>query len=240
MDFTDIIKEINYFSYLGAFIKWILLSLAVCAALLVLAYKLDWFKRQNRIVNIIVKCYYFLLPLCFIYFGANVAPIVNSQKQINIIIDNHKVELKTYTSQFLSYFLNDSTNFRNISAKDAVKHKIQTYIEGNRGNSEPNKGLGKRFLGNTSRKIEYGFLSKIIESKLIKKSANVIGADKHVIKQLYTANLDQLFNEGEIIESFKHQINFVFWQIYKSMFLIFGIILLIPTLEIVLAKKLNY
>ncbi len=96
------------------------------------------------------------------------------------------------------------------------------------------------FFMKMKRKFEFSFLIRIVESEIVEKSAKWIGISEKTGKALYRTDFNELFHEGELVEIFKFEMNKYFRAYFRFTFLIFGLGLLIPTIEIVLAKIIKY
>lgn len=236
MRFTDILKDIDYLSYVGAFAKWILLSLLVSGTILFLCSYFKLFKRNNKIANILTKLYYGLIPIYFVLFAFKLAPIHNSQKEINSIIEANQDKLTEYTSDFLDFISTNNTSIDSSSVQDIIKG----FIDKNEPKSSSGYKFGKRFLKNIKVKLEEKFLYKVSERIITRKAMGVVEIDRASGKKLVQLSFNELFNEGELIEIFQKQVNRIFRGIYQSMYVVFLIGLLIPVIEISLAKTLKY
>lgn len=241
MDLLELLKGINYFSFVTAFAKWILILLVISGVILFLGAKFKLFTRKGKVANVLAKLYYAIIPIYFIVFAIKIAPIKNSQNELNKAIDNNKVVITEFAYDFLSSVVSDSILLQKTSVKELVNAYLDTQLnsQDSLSNSRELKFAG-RFLAALKRKIEYSFLSRLVESKIINKSTGLVGINKKTGKSLYKTDMYNLFKEGEIIDVFKLELNKLFGRIYKSMFLIFGLGLLLPVFEIVLSKYLKY
>lgn len=241
MDYLELLKNIDYFSFVTAYIKWIFLFLVISVVILIVGTKLNLFKRRTKVARILVKAYYILLPLYFLFFAFKFAPIRNSQLEINKAIDDNKEVATEFAYNFLSSIVSDSLLMQEVSAKDIVNAYLNKKIlETDSLSNQKGLKIGKRFIYKIKRKLEYGFLIRLMESKIIKKASGWAGIDDKTGKALYRTDLKSLFSEGEIIDIFKWELNRIYRAIYKSMFILFSLVLLIPVFEIVLAKSIKY
>lgn len=241
MDYIEILKDINYFSYVTSFFKWIFLFLVISIILLIVCTRLGLFKRQTKIARYLVKAYYILIPIYFIGFAIKYAPIKNTQIQINQSIDRNKQVISDFTYKFVSSIVSDSLLAQNSSAEEIVNQYLDNYISTIDSNTTSKKNkLFNRFFMTIKRNVEYHFLIRIIESKTIEKSTSLIGISEQTGKSLYQKDFNTLFKQGELVELFKNEMNKYFRKYFRFTFLIFLLGLLIPTTEIVLAKVLKY
>jgi hypothetical protein len=236
MHFTDILKDINYLSYIGAFSKWIIISLLISGTILFICGYFNLFKRNNKLANILTKFYYGIIPIYFFIFAIKIAPIHNTQKELNSVIEENQANLTTYTSNFLNYISSNNTSIDSSSVQGIIKN----FIAKNEPKSHDGFKFGKQVLKNIKMKLEEKFLYKITERIIAKKAIDVIGLDKKSSEKIIQLSLNELFNEGEIVGIFQTQVNRIFRGIYKSIFIMFLIGLFIPIIEITLAKTLKY
>ena len=241
MDYIELLKNINYFSFITAFAKWIFLAILLSTLLLIVATKLKLFKRRTRIARILVKGYYIVIPLYFMFLAVKIAPIRNSQLELNRAIENNKEIATEFTYDFLSKIVSDSLLSQEISAKDIVNSYLNKYVYAvDTANPKSKLNVTKRVIYKVKRKIEYSFLTRLVESKIVKEASGSVGLSGRTGNALYRTDLKSLFTEGEIIDIFTRELNRIYRYIYKSMLLVFAIGLLIPTAEIIIAKIVKY
>jgi len=241
MDYIEILNGINYYSFAIAFAKWIFLFLAISIILLIVCTRIGLFKRRTKIARYLVKMYYVLIPIYFVGFAIKFAPIKNLQIEINNSIDENKHVISDFTFRFVNTIVSDSLLAQKSSAKDLVNHYLDDYVSTIDSITKPKTNrFFEGFFMKIKRKIEYGFLIRIIESEVIEKSAKLIGISENSGRALYRSDFNELFHEGELVEIFKLEMNNYFQEYFKFTFLIFALGLLIPTLEIILAKIFNY
>lgn len=240
MDFFEFLKEINYFSYIGAFVKWTLLFLVLGIILLIVANRYKLFKRNNKTMNVLVKVWFIFIPVWFVLFAFQFAPVKNTQKEFNRLIVQHKEAATDYVYGFLSSVVSDSI----LVQKASIKTIVDTYLEESlnkekEGEAKSHK-KAKRFVSKIKRKIEHAFLSQILETKMLEGAAGYIGMDKETGKAVYRTSFHNLFKEGEIVDIFRGEVNHIFGFVYKSMLITFLIGLMIPVLEIIFARLFKY
>jgi hypothetical protein len=241
MDYLETLKSINYFSFVTAFVKWIFLFLAISIILLIVCRRIGLFKRRTKTARYLVKIYYILIPIYFIVFAIKLAPIKTAQNEINNLIDKNKAVISNYTFKFANSMVSDSILAQKSSAKEIVGHYLEHYVSKMDSLTEPKTNeFFEGFFTKIKRKIEYGFLIKIVESKAIEQSAKWIGISEKTEKTLYRTNFNKLFHEGELVELYKIEVNRYFRSYFRFTFLIFTLGLLIPTIEIILAKIFKY
>lgn len=236
MVYLEILKDISYVSFLDAFVKWILIFLLVSILLLVVCTRLGFFSRRTKVAKILVKLYYVLIPIYFIAFAIKFAPIRNAQVELNKSIDLNKKAISENAYSFLSSIVADSLITENKSSKEIVN----AYLDNQLSKKSETSGYFQSLFFTALKKVESSFLMELLESELIKESSNSIGISEKTGKSLYRSDLKTLFKEGQIVEIFKNEMNKHFYSYYKFAFLLFGLGLLIPVIEIVLAKRLNY
>lgn len=241
MDYFEILKDINYFSYVTAFAKWIFLFLVISVVILIVGTRLGFFKRRTKIADYLVKLYYLLIPLYFAGFALKYAPIKNTQIELNKSIDENKQVITDFTFEFVSSIVSDSIIDQEHSAKDIVNQFLDNYVSSMNSITEPETNrFFNRFFLKIKRKLEYGFLIRLVESKVIEKSSKCIGLSEKTGKALYKTDFKKLFKEGELVEIFKSEMNKYFHAYFRFSFFIFSLGLFIPVIEIILAKIFKY
>ena len=242
MDYLNLLTEIDYLSYVIAFAKWIFLFLIISIIVLIICNKLSLFKRRTKTARILVKLYFVIIPIYFIVFAVKFAPVKNTQIEINKGIDAHKEVVTDFAYQFLSSIVSDSVLCQNHSTKEIVNGYLDNYIY--KADSIIAEASDYNFIQGlfykTKRQIEYSFLIGILESEIIEEATSFVGISKKTGKALYRTDLYDLFKEGEIVEIFRDEMNKYFRQFYWFLFLGFLVGLLIPGIEIILAKTLKY
>ncbi len=241
MNFLELLKNIDYFSFIAALLKWMFLFLLVSILMLIVSTRFKLFKRRTKVARILVKAYYVIVPVYFLIFALKFAPVRNSQVELNKAIDKNKKIATEFAYSFLSSVVSDSLLNQEASAKDIVNNYLnrKIYMADSLAPSEE-MGIGKRFAYKVKKKLEYGFLIRLVESKIIKNASGWVGIDDKTGKALYRTDFKSLFSEGEIIEIFKRELNRIYRTIYKSMFILFAFGLLIPVFETVISKILKY
>lgn len=242
MDYIELLKNFNYLSYIAAFAKWILLFLIISIAILITCNKYRLFKRRTKVARILVKFYFIIIPIYFVLFATKYAPIKNTQIQINRAIDENKEIVTDFAYNFLSSIVSDSILCQNSSTKDIVNNYLDNSISKVDSSLEESRSYKfiKKIFYNIKRKIEFSFLKGVLESEIIREATNLIGISKKTGKTLYRTGLYDLFKEGEIVEIFKMEMNRYFRTYFRFSFFIFFLGLLLPTIEIILAKTLKY
>lgn len=241
MDFVELVKEVNYFSFITALAKWVFLFLLVSILLLIMGKKFGLFKRRTKIANGLVKFYYVLIPLYFVIFAFKYAPVKNSQQEMNKAVDNRKEVIIQFTYEFLNTIISDSLLAQKSSARDLVNGYLDAHIYAKYSLTQSQDlGIGEKILYKIKRTVEFSFLSSLVESKILNKTSELLRIDEKTGRKLYETNLYDMFKEGEIVEIFKIELNKVYSSYYKSLFLLFGIGLLVPVLEIILSRVLKY
>lgn len=241
MDYYEILKDINYFSFVTAFAKWIFLFLAISVIILIVCTRLGLFKRNTTIAGYLVKIYYILIPIYFVGFAIKYAPIKNSQIEMNKSIDENKQVITDFAYKFISSIASDSLVSQDYSAKDYVNQYLDNYMSTMDSITKPKtSSFFEGFFTKIKRKLEYSFLIRLVESEIVEKSAELIGISEKTGKALYRTDLNELFMEGELVEIFKMEMNKYFRGYFSFLFLIFSLGLLIPTIEIILAKTIKY
>ena len=236
MVYLEILKDISYVSFFDAFVKWILIFLLVSILLLIICTRLGYFSRRTTVAKVLVKFYYVLIPIYFIIFAIKFAPIRNAQVELNKSIDLNKKAISDNAYSFLSSIVADSLITQNKSPKEIV----DTYLDSQISKKKESSGYFQSLFFTAIKKIESSFLTRILESEVIKESSNSIGISEKTGKSLYRTDIKTLFKEGQIVEIFKSEMNKHFYSYYKFAFFMFGLGLLIPIIEIILAKRLNY
>ncbi len=241
MDYLEILKDINYFSFVTAFAKWIFLFLTVSVVILIVCTRLGLFRRKAKVARYLVKLYYILIPIYFVGFAIKYAPIKNSQIEINKSIDENKQVISDFTFKFFSSIVSNSVLTKESSAKDIVNQYLDNYVSTMDSITKPKTSIFfEGFFMKIKRKIEYSFLIRIVESEIIEKSTKWVGISEKTGKALYRTDFNDLFHEGELVEIFKIEMNKYFRAYFRFTFLIFVLGLLIPTIEIILAKIIKY
>ncbi len=242
MDYLKLLTEINYLSYVTAYAKWISLFLIISIVILIICNKLKLFKRRTKAARILVKLYFVIIPIYFIVFAIKYAPVKNTQVEVNKAIDKHKEVATDFAYRFLNSIVSDSLLSQNISTKEIVNKYLDNYIY--KTDSITVEASDYNFIQGlfhkTKRKIEYRFLIGILESKIIEEATKFVGISEKTGKALYQTGLYDLFKEGEIVEIFRNEMNKYFRHFYRLMFLVFFLGLLIPGIEIILAKTIKY
>lgn len=237
MDLLELLKGINYLSFVVALVKWLAIFLVISIAILIVGSKFKLFTRKNKIANVLAKFYYAFIPIYFMFFAVKYAPVKNTQSELNKAIDNNKEVLTVYANEFVGSVISDSLLTQNTSVKDIVNKYLDTKMY---SQDTSDVKFAARFLHTMKRKIEYSFLSRLLESKAIGEVSGAVGVNKKTATALYQTNMHDLFQEGEIVDLFKLELNKLFGRIYNSMFLMFGLVLLIPGVEISLSKYFKY
>ena len=241
MDYIELLKDVDYFSFIIAIAKWMFIFLVISIMVLVIGTKLKLFKRRTKVAKVLVKLYYILIPLYFMLFAIKYAPIKNSQIEINKVIDENKEIATEFVHDFVGAVASEALLTQETSAKDLVNSYLDTYVYKADSLPQPEDlNIGKRFIYKIKREIEFNYLIVVKESKIIKEAVNLVGIDEQTGKDLYRTDFKNLFSEGEIVDIFKKQLNRTYRSIYKSMFILFLIGLLIPGIEIVLARIYKY
>ncbi|MBN1990557.1 MAG: hypothetical protein JW783_14230 [Bacteroidales bacterium] len=241
MDYFEIVKGINYFSFVTAFAKWIFLFFSLSVVILIVCTRLGLFKRNAKVARYLVKIYYILIPIYFVGFAIKYAPLKNSQIEINRSIDNNKQVISDFAYRFVSSVISDSILTQESSAKDIVNRYLDCYMLTMDSITKPKTSrFFEGFFLEIKRNIEYRFLVRVVESKVIDRSAEWVGISKKSGKALYRTHFNELFKEGELVEIFKAELNRYFSRYFRFAFMIFALGLLIPTIEIVLSKIIKY
>jgi hypothetical protein len=241
MDYLELLKDFNYLSYITAFIQWIFLFLTISVILLIICTRLGLLKRRTKIARYLVKTYYILIPIYFVGFAIKYAPIRNSQIELNNSIDENKQVITDFAYNFVSSIVSDSLLSQKYSAQDIVNQYLDNYLSTLDSIAEPKRsGFFEGFFIKIKRKLEYSFLTKLVESIIIEKSAKLIGVSEKTGKAFYRTDLNELFKEGELVELYKMEMNNYFRDYLRFSLLIFSLGLLIPTTEIILAKIIKY
>lgn len=231
-------KQIDYLSYAGASFKWIFAALAISIVILIVSYKFNLFKRNNKIPNFLAKLYYFIIPVYFVVFAFQFAQIFNTQKQILTLIDANKPTLVLFASTFLDQFIGENSESDKGSMSKIIDKYVLEYV--NSKSWEAKKSENKfisDLVTKVENKIEYEFLKRVVESKIIAKLSTTAGFEENTVEQIYKSDVSTLFREGEIIEIFKGKVKEVFKGFYQPILLMFLGGLFIILVEIILAKK---
>lgn len=240
MEYIDILTEINYLSYIGAFVKWITIFFILSVLILILITKLGLLKRQKKVARILVKLYYVVVPFYFVIFAVKFAPVRNSQVQLHKVVENHKVEVAGFAYGFLDKIVADSIKLEDLSVKQIVDNYLEKITYADSVQDKDKSGFGKQLIYKFKKRIEYSFLSRILESKIIRESTEVIGIKKTTGKAIYKTNFRELFKEGELVGILQKEINDLFNKLYMSMLVVFLIGLIIPVIEIALSRYYKY
>lgn len=241
MEYVEILKDIDYFSFVTAFAKWMFLFFAISVILLIICTRLGFFKRRTKIAKYSVLLYYVLIPIYFVGFAVKYAPIKNAQIELNNSIDENKQVISDFAYNFVSSIVSDSLLAQESSAKDIVNNYLDHYVSTKDSITESKTSrFFNKFFKKIKRKIEYSFLIRIVESEIIEESSKWIGISEKTGKDLYRTNFNKLFEEGELVEIFKHEMNKYFRAYFRFTFMLFLLGLLIPIIEIVLAKIIKY
>lgn len=236
MVYLEILKDISYLSFFNAFVKWTFLFLLISIVLLIVCSRLGFFSRRTKVAKVLVKFYYVLIPIYFIVFAIKFAPIRNAQVELNKSIDLNKKAISENAYSFLSTMISDSLMTQNKSTKEIV----DTYLDSQISKNNESSGYFQSLFFTVIKKIESSFLKRLLESEVIKESTESIGISEKTGKSLYRKDIKSLFKEGQIVEIFKNEMNKHFYSYYKFAFLLFGLGLLIPVIEIILAKRFKY
>ena len=241
MDFYEFIKQIDYFSFITAYVKWTLLFLVLSIILLIVCTRLGLFKRNTKTARILVKAYYVLIPIYFMWFAVYYAPLKNTQDEINRWINENKPAITDFTFNFLNTAVSDSLLSQNRSAKDIVDNYLDNYLAA-ADSLTKSKDMGwiEGFFMKIKRKLEYSFLIRIVESEIIEAATELIGLSGRSGKTLYRSDFKELFQEGEIVDVFTAEINKYFNSYFWFTFSLFFLGLLVPAIEIILAKRMKY
>ena len=240
MDYIDILAEINYLSYIGAFIKWILLFLVLSVIVLISSSRLGLFKRQKKISRVLVKLYYIVIPIYFIIFAIKFAPVRNSHTQINKVIEDNKVAVTDFAFDFLNSAISDSVLQGELSVQQTVANYLNKTVYSDSTDNQSKKGYGRKFLYKFKKKIEFSYLSKVLESRVVKEATSLVGINKKTGKAIYKTSFHDLFEHGELVEILTMVIDSFFYKVYKSMIIMFLIGLIFPTIEILLSRHYKY
>lgn len=240
MEYFNLLTEINYLSFVGAFVKWILISLLLSIIVLIFATRYGLLKREKKVSRILVKLYYFVVPIYFILFAVKFAPIRNSQLQIIKIIERNETAVTNFASDFIGSVISDSMAYNTSSPKQLVNNYLENTIYTDSVKKELSGKRGQSLILNLKKKIEFSFLCKLLESKLIKEAADLIGIKKKTGKAIYRTSFHDLFHEGELVDLLTIEINAFFNKVYKSMLIVFAFGFVFPIGEILLAKKYRY
>ncbi len=236
MVYLEILKDISFLSFFYAFVKWTFLFLLISIVLIIVCTRLGYFSRRTNVAKVLVKFYYILIPIYFIVFAIKFAPIRNVQVELNKSIDLNKKAISENTYCFLSSVISDSLMSQNKSPKEIVN----VYLDKQISKKNESSGYFQSLFLTVMKKIESGFLMQLLETKVIKESSKSIGISEKSGKSLYRTDIKSLFKEGQIVEIFKSEMNKHFYSYYKFAFSMFGLGLLIPVIEIVLAKRFKY
>ena len=167
MDYLEILKDINYFSFVTAFAKWIFLFFAVSVIILIVCRRLGLFKRNSEVARYLVKIYYILIPIYFVGFAIKYAPLKNLQIEINKSIDENKQVISDFTYNFISPIVSDSLLTQDYSAKDIVNRYLDNYLSTKDSITEPKTNrFFEGFFIKIKRKLERSFLIRIVESRV--------------------------------------------------------------------------
>ena len=240
MDYINILTEINYLSYVGAFVKWILFFFILSIIILIVSSRFGLFKRQKKTSKILVKMYYILIPIYFVIFAVKFAPIRNSQIQINKLIDNNKVVITDFAFDFLNSAVSDRILQGELSVEQIVSNYLNEVVYTDSIKSKVKSGFGRKFLYKIKKEIEFSYLSKLLESRIIKEATSLAGINKKTGKAIYKTSFHDLFEQGELVEILKVEIDSFFAKLYNSMFVVFMIGFIFPAIEILLSKRYKY
>jgi hypothetical protein len=184
--------------------------------------------------------YYIAIPIYFIVFALKFAPIRNSQIQLNKIIEDNKIVVTGFVFDFLGSVVSDSILLEESSVKQIVDDYLDEYIYTDSIESQQKNGIGRKFIYQIKKSIEFTFLSKVLEARIIKEATGLIGINKNTGKAIYKTNFHDLFHDGELVEILKMEIDSLFNKIYKSMIVVFLIGLIFPAIEILLSRYYKY
>jgi len=240
MDYLELLKDINIISYFVAFVKWSLLFLVISILLLIVGNRYNLFRREKRVINIVAKSYYLFIPIYFLVFALKFAPLRNTQNQLNSLVDSNRATISEFAYDFITTIDSDSLLLEKSSIKDIVDNYLKTSVYDSLQHDLQNGSIGKRIFYKTIRMVEFNFLCNLIESRFEQETSGLIGIGRNTSEVLYKTSLYKLFNEGEIVEVLKLEMNNFFKGIYKTMFLFFILGLLIPIMEIIVAKIYKY
>ena len=257
------IKLSDYVTLLGDYagsIAGITFSAAITAIvvliasiiILILLRKVILIKRRHKILKFLSISYFVLIPIICAFFGFkwqflnklgnNLAE--NITKETKVVDNLVKMKLAEVINP---YYLNKSENLEGkipISVNDLVDILADSlyvnYVELKKTNlsNEQNDYMDKAlelYIDITKSK-GLSFLIKEGLSKIITKSLKI---EQETTKEMMDTKLGKLFDDGILSKIVDTKIRSFFGGLKKSVLTTLGIILLIPTIEILIAYFLN-
>lgn len=238
MDTTQIFTEIDLLSIIGSVMKWATIFFCCSIVLLVIAGKTKLFSRRTKLAKFIVILYYISIPVYSVLFSIQFAVVKNSEKQIINAIEINKTLISEYAYDFLSvYFI--AEEMEDVSLQSLVN----TYLDEEIAKYEAEKGhlnFAEKWMFKIKKDVEYAFLYEIIESEAVSKASESMQIDTETGELIYTHSFEELFKEGELVDLFQEKVEETYSSFYTTLLLFFFLPLLIPIIESLIAKKLNY
>lgn len=229
-----------------------IVSLIISIIVLILLRKVILIKRRHKILKFLSISYFVFVPIICAFFafkwqflnklGNNVAE--NITKETKVVDNLVKVKLAEVVNPF---YLDKSENLEGkipISVNDLIDILADSlyvnYVElkktslSNEENDYMDKAL-ELYIDITKSK-GLSFLIKEGLSKIITKSLKI---DQETTKEMMDTKLGKLFDDGILSKIADTQIRSFFGGFKKSVLITLSIILLLPTIEILIAYFLN-
>lgn len=228
--FTDFITQIDYISFLISFTLWTLSFIALSIILLTFLKKKGLLSRNKKIAKYLVILHYILVPIYFCFFSAQIAIATSLKKEIHQQVQLHGSVVSELAKIYISEVVPESFIKDGHSLESIVDLGIAAYLK----NLDED---GYKVYKENSLPI-FKSLVKQMFIKEVSKKAMIIS--KTGVKQVYETEIDALINEGQLVNIFQGEINYYFKIYYRSTIVIFILGLLIPTAEILLARRFKY
>ncbi len=240
MKYLALLQDIDYLTYIGGFIKWSLVFLAVSIVLLLLGRRFKLFRRNKKAFNLLAKAYYVIIPIYFLVFAFQFAPIKIVQTEFNDALDDNKQVIVAYTHQLLDSLDVDHLLDRKHSIKEVVESQLKQIVVTTPQTEGEEKSFFEQMLDKIMAMGAVSYVSDLVESQLSEQTATMTGLSEETSASVYNKSLSSLFEEGEIVEIFRKEVDGFFGGYYTSLFVVFLIGFLIFLAEIVLAKVYKY
>jgi len=223
---------------LFATIKYAVLGFVVSLVLVVVCVKFKVFRRQNKYWNFAAKLYYLFIPVVcittgaafgFLQYGKNISNgVVNGllqpiKQEVVVQLKNLPPEIQTIDLQTIMMAgtavlqLLDSVQF-----KGSVRSSHETEVK---------FSLLAAWL--------LKFLINSVIDELNTKAASAIGIDKAEVSASLKKNVVEIFESNFLNDILSQRIHSTIHSYQKMLLLIVFLFLLIPTIDFLIAKKLE-
>jgi len=218
-------------------LKYAALGFVLSLALIIVCLKFKLFQRQNKYWNIFTKLYYFFIPIVCISVGIAYG-FLQYGKDINDGLVNSALQpVKREIVDSLKSLPHETRDqLSSVTLRKVVQNAIEFKAEDTTGNR---KGVIKIMPKFVSEWLLNAAVTEMVISKLNAKIADATGLDKESINKLWQQNMIEVFESDFLNNLLSQHINGQIISLQKTLQYILLLLLLIPTIDILIAKRLK-